>query len=637
MLPAPESVDPYEFAACGLLTLSADGAIERVNATFCQWLGWDPAELTAKQRFQDLLTVGSKLFHQTHWFPLLQLQGSVAEVQIELVHRDGRTLAALVNAVKHLPPNAQERKDGRVHVAVFIATDRRKYERELLLARRRAEELLISEREAQKARSLAEDRLRLALDSASLYTWQVDLPSGAVSYERQAGALLGNPDAEHVSAAEYASAINPADRDRERAAFADAIDSRKRAPYSTEYRLIGVDGSERMVHATGRAFFDETGAAVGFTGVLEDVTIQRQAEDALREREAEFRMLAENSPNIIARFDRAHRFLYLNRSVQRLAGATATTFIGSRVDENHLFRDTTGSWSAVLESAFNGQEGLLSFFAEGSDGTRHEFEMHVVPERNPRGDVLTVLGITSDVTALKAQEREAAQRAVLAEQLVGIVSHDLRNPLNAVLLGTHLLRSGELSPSNARVAARIASSAERANRLVADLLDFTQARLGGGLRVVTRPMDLHSLVAECVEEVRVSWPGRMIDVRTSGPGTGRADPDRLAQLVSNLATNALTYGSADQPVIITSSVHDESLEIQVSNHGRPIEAELLAHIFEPLRRGEHSVKLGSRSIGLGLYIVREIASAHGGRVTVTSSEAEGTKFVVQLPRAELEG
>jgi sigma-B regulation protein RsbU (phosphoserine phosphatase) len=214
------------------------------------------------------------------------------------------------------------------------------------------------------------------------------------------------------------------------------------------------------------------------------------------------------------------------------------------------------------------------------------------------------------------------------------VSHDLRNPLNAVLLGAHLLRAGELSASHARTAARITSSAERATRLVADLLDFTQARLGGGLRVVTQPIELHSLVAECVEEVRISWPGRMIEVRTQGTGSGRADPDRLAQVVGNLTSNALTYGTTEQPVVITSSVTDESLELRVSNHGRPIAGELLQHIFEPLRRGEHSVKLGSRSIGLGLYIVREIASAHGGRVTVTSTEAEGTTFVVQLPRAE---
>jgi signal transduction histidine kinase len=126
----------------------------------------------------------------------------------------------------------------------------------------------------------------------------------------------------------------------------------------------------------------------------------------------------------------------------------------------------------------------------------------------------------------------------------------------------------------------------------------------------------------------------MIEVCAAGSGAGQLDADRLAQVVVNLANNALTYGSPERPLTITSRVNDEHLEVHVHNHGQPIARELLAHIFEPLRRGEHSMKLGSRSIGLGLYIVRQIAVAHGGAVTVTSTEAEGTTFVVQLPRRE---
>jgi phosphoserine phosphatase RsbU/P len=509
MLADPSAPDHYAFAACGLLTLGLDGQIERANATFCQLIGWDAASLIGKKRFQELLTIGSRIFHHSHWMPLLQMQRSVAEVQLELVHRDGRTLAALVNAVLHAGPDARE----RVEVAVFVATDRRKYERELLLARRRAEELLASEREAQRARALAEERLRLALDAAKLYTWNVELPGGIASYERRVGALLG-AEMDSVPADVYASAIHPDDRERERAAFERAVDPNQRALYSTEYRLIGLDGVERIINAAGRAFFDEQGAALGLTGVLADLTSQRRAEDAL-----------------------------------------------------------------------------------------------------------------------KAQEREAEHRALLTEQLIGIVSHDLRNPLNAVLLGTHLLRARELSANDARVVARIASSAERANRLVAELLDFTQARLGGGLRVEPRQVDLQATVLECVEELRLAWHGRMIAVNERGSGFVELDPDRLAQVIGNLASNALTYGAVEQPITITSSLADDRVAISVHNHGRPIPTALLPQIFEPLRRGDHSVKLGSRSIGLGLYIVRQIATAHGGSVTVSSNEQDGTTFLLDIPRA----
>lgn len=627
MQSAPSDADFYAFAACGLLTLGLDGQIERANATFCQLIGWDAHSLIGKKRFQELLTMGSRVFHHTHWMPLLQLQRSVAEVQLDLVHHDGRTLAALVNAVLHAGADARE----SIQVAVFIANDRRKYERELLLARRRAEELLASEREAQKARALAEERLRLALDAAKLYTWNVELPSGITSYERRAGALLG-AEMESVPADVYASAMHRDDRERERAAFAQAIDPSQRALYSTEYRLIGLDGVERIIHAVGRAFFDDAGEAEALTGVLADLTSRRRAEDALREREMQFRMLAENSPDIIARLDRDRRFLYVNGSVERSIGVRSDTLTGKRIDEAEFFPALAASWVGAIDAAFAGTDATLAFSYEGSDGSTRELQSRIVPERNSRGEVVTVLGITRDVTALRAQEREAKQRALLAEQLIGIVSHDLRNPLNAVLLGTHLLRAHEQSAGDARVVARIAASAERANRLVADLLDFTQARLGGGLRVEPRQVDLHAVVVECVEELRLAWPGRMIAVDARGSGVVELDPDRLAQLVGNLASNALTYGTVEQPITITSALTDDRIELVVHNRGQPIPAPLLPDIFEPLRRGDHSVKLGSRSIGLGLFIVRQIAAAHGGSVTVTSNEAHGTSFVVVIPR-----
>lgn len=147
----------YERAACGLLTTLSNGTIVRVNQTFCTWFGYNAQDLVQKKRLQDLLTTGCKIFHQTHWVPLIQLQGSVAEVQLELVHRDGHAVPALVNAVRHVGPTQTT-----LEVAVFVAADRRKYERELLHARRRAEELLNIARDAQEAVTLAEARLRLA-------------------------------------------------------------------------------------------------------------------------------------------------------------------------------------------------------------------------------------------------------------------------------------------------------------------------------------------------------------------------------------------------------------------------------------------------------------------------------------------
>ena len=142
-LPAPEAL--FDEAACGLLLTDPDGSIRRVNATFCRWLGRDAAELTGR-RVQDLLSIGARVFHQTHWAPLMQIQGSVAEVKLDAVHRDGRKIPMLFNAIRRHWP------EGRFdEIAVFVVTDREKYERELLLARKAAEA-------AQEQLSLADRR-----------------------------------------------------------------------------------------------------------------------------------------------------------------------------------------------------------------------------------------------------------------------------------------------------------------------------------------------------------------------------------------------------------------------------------------------------------------------------------------------
>ena len=158
------TLDLYEHAPCGLLSTIANGTIQRINATLCSWLNVSANDLVGRKRFQDLLSVGSKIFHQTHWMPLLQVQGSVAEVQLELIHSDSSVLPVLVNAV-------QRQSQGALFhdLAIFLATDRKSYERELLKARRRAEELLESERKAQS--SLAEllrEREREAQERAVL-------------------------------------------------------------------------------------------------------------------------------------------------------------------------------------------------------------------------------------------------------------------------------------------------------------------------------------------------------------------------------------------------------------------------------------------------------------------------------------
>lgn len=231
--------------------------------------------------------------------------------------------------------------------------------------------------------------------------------------------------------------------------------------------------------------------------------------------------------------------------------------------------------------------------------------------------------------------RVGAERVSFGEQLIGIVSHDLRNPLNTISLTAAVMaRRDTLGPQDALFVQRIQNAAQRAGRLIRDLLDFTQVRLGGRIPVQLRPTDLHALLAEVVAELEAGHPERITCTWNADDPHGEWDRDRLSQVVENLVLNALKYGAPGGTVEVRTRSIDNCIVLEVHNEGDPIPAERMAEIFEPLQRASAmSQPNPDRSIGMGLYIVRHIVEALGGNIGVESNAARGTTFTVTLPRA----
>ncbi|WP_028622253.1 PAS domain-containing sensor histidine kinase [Pseudomonas sp. Ant30-3] len=382
VLPDPQTL--FELAPCGLVVTKENGTILQSNKTFGNWVGFEPAELIGR-RFQDLLTMGGRIFHQTHWAPLMQMQGSVAEVKLDLVHRDKRTVTMLLNGVR------REHANGAFYeLALFGTTDRDKYERELVRARKVAEDLL-----------------------------------------------------------------------REKTA----------------------------------------------------------AETALQQAQAELKMAYEKSQ----------------------------------------------------------------------------------------------------------------RRATFAEQMVAIVSHDLKNPLTAIKMASQMLSTAERSPKESRLLGHIGQSSERAQRMIADLLDFALARVGRGLNIAPASIDLHQVTGQIVDELRVAFPQSTLVHQSIGAGSAHLDADRVQQIIGNLVANSVAYGDLDQPITITSRLENEQAIVSVHNHGPVIAQAIMSVLFEPMTRGTQTDS-EVRSVGLGLFIVREIAVAHGGVVSVSSDAQDGTVFSVYFPR-----
>jgi signal transduction histidine kinase len=237
------------------------------------------------------------------------------------------------------------------------------------------------------------------------------------------------------------------------------------------------------------------------------------------------------------------------------------------------------------------------------------------------------------VSAAEMQRRanqSLATERELRERFIAVLAHDLRSPLSNIVMAAELvLKQRPLEPQ-ARSLQRVLRAAHRIERMIGDLLDFAEAR-SGQFRVRRTPGDIHEASREIVENVRAAHPDRELVYEATGDGRGAWDADRLAQMLSNLVDNALSYGPHGGPVAISVRDGDDagSVVIAVHNGGQPIPSKELPHLFEPFRRGAPSPK---RGLGLGLYIASEIAKAHGGAIDVRSDESEGTTFEVRLLR-----
>jgi signal transduction histidine kinase len=221
------------------------------------------------------------------------------------------------------------------------------------------------------------------------------------------------------------------------------------------------------------------------------------------------------------------------------------------------------------------------------------------------------------------------------DMFVAILGHDLRSPLGAVSMASQfMLDTNELTEPHLTLTTRIARSAERMNRMVGDLLDFTRSRLGGSLPIVRAPMDLGRETTLAVEEVRIANPDALIELDVSGDVQGEWDCNRMGQVLANLLGNAVQHGTARTQITVSLRGDAKQVALRVHNRSPVIDPKNLPGIFSPFKRlGKGDAPAGTTSsLGLGLYIAERIVTAHGGTISVQSTDAEGTSFTVELPR-----
>lgn len=228
-------------------------------------------------------------------------------------------------------------------------------------------------------------------------------------------------------------------------------------------------------------------------------------------------------------------------------------------------------------------------------------------------------------------------RAVEASRSVflGILGHDLRTPLGAILLGADVLRRLEgLDERATRICSQIYTSVKRASQIVGDLLDLTRCQMGPGIPVKKMGVDLLPVCQRIVDEIQAFHPGMNIRFEKKTSAAGEFDAARMEQVFSNIISNAVQHGDQQQPVEVTLQSSQGSAIFSVHNSGKPIPDDVLPFIFNPMGRfSQHSVidHGPSQGLGLGLFIASEIVASHRGVIEVTSNPAQGTTFLVRVP------
>lgn len=215
---------------------------------------------------------------------------------------------------------------------------------------------------------------------------------------------------------------------------------------------------------------------------------------------------------------------------------------------------------------------------------------------------------------------------------LGILGHDVRNPLGAISMSAELLKiKGPLNEQQNVLMTQIKRGASRINEMVGVLLDLARARLGSGIPIQKQAMNFGSVAQTIVEEMRVLHPTRKFVLEVLGNVPGQGDPARINQVLSNLLGNAVQYGLKEGTITVSAAAGAQWIELSVHNRGKPIPVAAIPTIFDSLVRGQGSDKNESTNLGLGLYIAKIIVGAHGGDLSVVSTETEGTTFTARFP------
>jgi two-component system CheB/CheR fusion protein len=488
----------------------------------------------------------------------------------------------------------------------------------------------------QAALDLATARLESTLAAAEIGTWLWDIEKNDFTADRNLTALYGLEErALNGSPDLHYRHIHPEDLVAVKKSERDAL--RTGVLASTEFRVELADGTVKWMARRGKVQLDAQGRAIFMSGLLIDITAQKEAEKALRRSEKLYRAIGESINYGVWVCDRQGRNVYTSESFLQLVGFTQEQSSNLGWAEA-LHPDDAGAtidaWEEVVRT---GAVWYREHRVRGHDGLYHAVLAQGVPIRGEDGDISGWAGINLDISRLKSTEEALRLADRRKDEFLATLAHELRNPLAPVRHAVKILESKGLQAGQDQWARDVISrQVRRMALLLDDLLDvsrITQGRLD--LKMETVP--LNSIIEAAVETARplIETKRHRLTIELPGePVMLMVDPLRVSQSLSNLLTNSAKYMDEQGQITLRAALSSEEITLSVKDTGIGIEPEALAGLFEMFSQVRSTIARSEGGLGIGLALVKGLVQLHGGTIDAQSAGAGlGSEFRIHLPRS----
>lgn len=403
---------------------------------------------------------------------------------------------------------------------------------------------------------------------------------------------------------------------------------------SAEISFVFDDGTVRHMAGAAAPLHDADGNVRGAVAAFLDVTAFTETQRRLVRREQELQSLADNTPDILARFDRDGRFRFVNVSIQQLTGVEASAHIGRTPREMSMPPELSDACQAAIERVFvTGQ----SCEFDGAMNVRHErrhFHVRLVPEFEGQHQVAGVLAIIEDITERRRAEDLLRDEDRRKDEFLATLAHELRNPLAPLRTGLEVLETTGDATVSERVRAMMSRQVNHLVRLIDDLMD--SSRLSAGkLTLQLEPLSVQRIVQDAIESAQplIDKHGHRLTFNGTSPEVVvEADAVRMAQVIGNLLNNAAKYTPDGGEIEVTVTRNDSHAIIFVRDNGIGITPELLPHIFEMFSQANSSLHRSQGGLGIGLALAKTLVELHNGELVAQSEGPNrGSVFTCRLP------